>query len=89
MPFILMGRKGYIIQWIGDDYDMSDLLSIALTFPFDYVVTEEWYLQNRFDQYHVVFERLIPIAKHGSLWLCKVADSVVNRGPEDLPCARQ
>lgn len=84
MPFILMGRKGYIVQWAGDDFDMSGLLSIALTFPFDYVVTEEWYLQNRFDQYRVMFERLIPMAKHGPLWLCTVADTVVNKGPEDL-----
>jgi hypothetical protein len=83
MPFILMGRKGYIVQWISDDYDMSGMLSTALEFPFDYVVTEEWYLQNRFDQYRVMFERLIPVAKHGPIWLCTVADTVVNRGPED------
>ena len=84
MPFIQMGRKGYIVQWISDDYDMSGVLSTALTFPFDYVVTEEWYLRNRFDQYRVMFERLIPVAQHGALWLCTVADTVVNSGPDDF-----
>lgn len=84
MPFIQMGRKGYIVQWISDDYDMSGVLSTALTFPFDYVVTEEWYLRNRFDQYRVMFERLIPVAQHGALWLCTVADTVVNSGSDDF-----
>lgn len=91
MPFILMGRKGYIVQWAGDDFDMSGSLSIALTFPFDYVVTEEWYLKERFDQYRVLFERLIPVANHGSLWLCTVADTVVQeRGwPAGTPALQE
>lgn len=84
LPFILMGRKGYTAQWISDDFDMTSMLTSALTFPFDYVVTEEWYLRNRFDQYRVVYERLIPVAKHGSLWLCTAADTVVNSSPEDF-----
>lgn len=83
-PFLLMGRKGYTAQWMGDGYDMSPMLTSALQFPFDYVITEEWYLKERFDQYRVVFERLKPVASYGALWLCTAADTVVNSGPDDF-----
>lgn len=79
MPLVQMRRKGYSIMWHDEP-----IVDGVYHFKYDYIVIDHQAVRDNWESHNDIMTRLLRIDGNEHLSLCLLADTVVNKTPEEF-----